>query len=111
MERRSSTVRALISGLPDYLVIKRYDLVSYGLSSVQAVSTAAGLHEFKTKVGFEAIPVHRAFVAHPLLRLFVNSVAQRCVSSMLMLTPGSRLLKKCEGTLSTMLGRRTLAEI
>lgn len=91
--------------LTDYLVTKRYKLVSYGLSSIQEVSNAAGLHEFKTKVGFEAKPVHRAFVAHPLLRPLMNRGIQRCVGAMLALSPGNRVLKKCEGVLSTMMGR------
>ena len=98
----------MAAALTDYLAARRCTLVSYGLSSIQAVSNAAGLHEFKTKVGFEAKPVHRAFVAHPLLRPLVNSVTQRGVGAMLALTPGNRLLKKCDGMLSTMLGRTTL---
>ena len=98
----------MAAALTDYLVTKRYKLVSYGLSSIQEVSNAAGLHEFKTKVGFEAKPVHRAFIAHPLLRPLVNGGMHRCVGAMLALSPRNRLLKKCEGVLSTMLGRRTL---
>jgi hypothetical protein len=98
----------MIGALTEYLVARGCALVSYGLSSIQAVSNAAGLHEFKTKVGFEAKPVHRAFVTHPLLKPLVNGVTQRGVSTLLSLTPGNRLLKKCDGMLSTMLGRRTL---
>jgi hypothetical protein len=97
----------MTAALTDYLVAKRYKVVSYGLSSIQAVSNAAGLHEFKTKVGFEAKPVHRAFVAHPLLRPLVNSVTQHCVAAILALSPSNRLLKKCDGMLTTMLGKRT----
>jgi hypothetical protein len=100
----------MIAALTDYLVTRRCTLVSYGLSSIQAVSNAAGLHEFKTKVGFEAKPVHRAFVVHPLLRPLVNGGTQRAVAAMLALTPGNRMLKKCDGVLSTMLGRRTLVD-
>jgi hypothetical protein len=98
----------MIAALTDYLVTKRCRLVSYGLSSIQAVSNAAGLHEFKTKVGFEAKPVHRAFIVHPLLRPLVNKVTQRGLGALLALTPENRLLKKCDGMLATMLGGRTL---
>ena len=98
----------MIAALTDYLAVRRCRLVSYGLSSIQAVSTAAGLHEFKTKVGFQAKPVHRAFVTHPLFRPLVNGVTQRCVSALLTLAPSNRLLKKCDGMLLTMLGKRTL---
>jgi hypothetical protein len=45
--------------------------VSYGVSSFQAVSNKDGLHAFKTKVGFEAIPIHRAFALHLLDYHFV----------------------------------------
>jgi hypothetical protein len=98
----------MTTALTDYLVAKRCALVSYGLSSIQTVSNAAGLHEFKTKVGFAAKPVHRAFVVHPILRPFVNRLTQQGVSALLTLRPGSRMLKKCEGLLLTMLGKRTL---
>ena len=91
------------AALTEYLVLKRCRFVSYGLSSIQTVNNTAGLHIFKTKLGFEAKPVHRAFVAHPLLRPFANSVTQQCVRVMLTLVPRNRGLKKCDGVLSTML--------
>ena len=85
-------------------------MVSYGLSSIQAVSNAAGLHKFKTKLGFEARPVHRAFVAHPLLRPFDRTASRTGRRRAAGARPGNRVLKKCDGVLSTMLGRRTLVE-
>jgi hypothetical protein len=100
----------MAAALTEFLVTRRRRRVSYGVSSIQAVSNAAGLHEFKTKVGFEAVPVHRAFVPHPWLRPCVNPAAQRCLAAMLRLNPHSRVLKKCEGVMAAMLGRRTLAE-
>src|SRR5262249_2031216 len=60
----------LFYALSYYLTERVFPLVSYGLGSVQAASNNAGLHGFKTKVGFEARPVHRAFVLQPLLRPF-----------------------------------------
>lgn len=62
----------MFSVLTHYLVERSCRVVSYGVSSIQAESNEAGLHTFKTKVGFEAKPVYRAFVLHPLLRPFAN---------------------------------------
>ena len=104
--RPNDTLVAL--ALTDYLAVKQCRLFSYGLSSIQADTNAAGLHEFKRKLGFEAKPVHRAFAIHPLLMPLVNRVTQRGVSAMLALRPGSRMLKKCEGLLSTVRGTRTV---
>ncbi len=69
-------------------------LVSYGVSSIQADSHAAGLHRFKTKLGFEARPVHRAFVFHPLLRPLVGRVSRRTLRWLQRQCPGHRWLKK-----------------
>lgn len=94
----------IYSALCHYLVERRCRLVTYGLSSIQAESNTAGLHRFKMKVGFEARPVHRAFVAHPLLRPFVNQLTLWSVDSALRFRPGDRRLKKAGGVLASMLG-------
>ncbi len=96
--------------LSHYLVERGFRMVSYGLSSIQAESNAAGLHQFKTKVGFQARPVHRAFVPHPLLRPFVNQVTLWGVNTMLHLRPGDRRLKKADGVLKNLLGPTRLLE-
>jgi hypothetical protein len=85
--------------LHHYLVEKRFRIVSYGLSSIQAISNADGLHKFKLKMGFEPTPVHRTFVVNPLLRPFVNRVSWRLVNGMLKLSPQHAMLKKAEGAL------------
>src|SRR5207248_93458 len=90
--------------LTHYLMERKCRLVSSGLSSIQVESNAAGLHRFKMQVGFEARPVHRAFVAHPLLRPFVNLVTLWGVNSALRLRPTDRRLKKAGGVLACMLG-------
>ncbi|MGO9125729.1 MAG: hypothetical protein ACLP6G_12685 [Terriglobales bacterium] len=82
-----------------YLVERKFRVVSYGLSSIQAVSNEAGLEKFKLKMGFESIPVHRAFVVHPLLRPFVNRGSWGLAKAMLRLSPQSMMLKKAEGAL------------
>jgi hypothetical protein len=97
------------AALTEYLVVRRCRVVSYGLSSIQAANNEAGLHEFKTKLGFVAKPVHRVFATHSLVEPFVNSVTHQGVRAMLSLVPGNRVLKKCDGVMSTILGKRTLA--
>ena len=77
-----------------------FHAVSYGLSSVQEESKAAGLHQFKTKVGFEAIPVHRTFIPHPLLRPFANRFSLALGHGALKLLPGNRTLRKGCGVLA-----------
>lgn len=94
----------MYTALSHYLVKRRFRLVSYGLSSIQAESSAAGLHRFKTKIGFEARPVHRAFVPHPLLRPFANKTVHWGVNVALRLKPGDRRLKKAGGALAYLLG-------
>jgi hypothetical protein len=82
--------------------------VSYGVSSLQAVSNKDGLHAFKTKVGFEAVPIHRAFAFHPLVYLFANRLALWSINLALRLKPGDRRLKKAEGVLACILGEDRL---
>lgn len=93
-----------------YLVERRYSVVSYGLSSVQNETRAAGLHQFKLKLGFEARPVRRVFVPHPLLGLLINPLTLWGVSAMLRFRPGDRLLKKAEGILTSMLREQSLVD-
>jgi hypothetical protein len=98
------------SALTHYLVERKCRLVTYGLSSIQAESNVAGLHRFKTQLGFEARPMHRAFVSHPLLRPFVNRVTLWGVNTALQFRPGDRRLKKAGGVLACMLGDTSAAE-
>jgi hypothetical protein len=97
--------------LSHYLVERGFRVVSYGVSSIQAESNAAGLHRFKTKVGFEARLVHRAFVAHPLLRPLVNRVTLWGVDTALRFRSGDRRLKKVGGVLACMLGETSGLEV
>ena len=82
-----------------YLVKEKLRVVDYGLSSIQAVSKAEGLHSFKVGMGFEPIPVRRVFVVNPMLRPLVNRVSWKLVNGMLKLSPRHRVLKKAEGAL------------
>ena len=97
-----------------YTVLSRYlgtrscRVVSYGVSSIQAGTGARGLHRFKLKVGFEAIPVRRAFALHPALRPLAHrstlTAAYWLVNGAMSVRPRSRRLKKIEGLLASMLG-------
>jgi hypothetical protein len=89
----------MYSVLSKYLINEKRRLVSYGISSIQT-SSNEGLHVFKTKVGFQAQPVHRAFVFHPLLRPFANRFALWALNIALRLKRGNRRLNKAYGTLA-----------
>jgi hypothetical protein len=97
--------------LSHYLREETCRAVSYGVSSLQAVSNADGLHLFKTKVGFEARPVHRVFVLHPVLRPFANRLLLGSINSVLRFSPRARMLKKAEGVLASMLGERRMPAV
>jgi hypothetical protein len=101
----------IYSALFHYLVEQKCRVVSYGLSSIQAESNAAGLHKFKLKVGFEARPAHRAFVPHPLLRPFVNRLTLWGIKRVLQLKPQDRRFKKAGGAVALMLGDISTAKI
>ena len=105
----------MYSALAQFLGGGECRLVSYGLSSIQAESNAAGLHRFKLKVGFEARPVHRAFVTHPTLRPLANpltlAAAHTGVKAALRLRPGDRRLKKAGGMLACMRGETWMMAI
>jgi hypothetical protein len=99
----------IYSALSHYLVERTCRLVFNGISSIWDESNAAGLHEFKTNMGFEARPVHRAFVPHPLLQLFVNWLTLWAVKTVLRFRPESRRLKKVGGS-TGLLARRYSTE-
>ena len=81
------------------LAEKKARVVDYGFSSIQAVSNADGLHRFKVRMGFEAVPIHRVFSVNPMLKPFVNRVSAALVNGMLRLSPRHPVLKKAEGAL------------
>jgi hypothetical protein len=93
------------------LVREKVRCVTYGLSSIQEESKADSLHRFKRKVGFEALPVHRAFAFHPLLKPLANGSTLWGLRACTRLWPSSRVLRKATGLLATYLGKRpTCAE-
>jgi hypothetical protein len=92
--------------LSHFLVTRRFNTVSYGLSSIQEAHQAEGLHNYKKKVGFDAQPVHRAFVLHPLLRPLANPLILRGARMVTKVLPQNRMIKKASGMLMTMLENR-----
>lgn len=74
--------------------------VSYGLSSIQDGAQGAGLHAYKTKIGFEAMPVHRAFALHPWVKPWVSPVTVRGLQLMERMLPRNRMMKKATGMLT-----------
>jgi hypothetical protein len=71
--------------------------ISYGYSSVQTGSSIDGLHHFKQRIGFDAVPIRRYFILKPSLRFLVNPVSLFAIKSLLKMFPSNRALKKIEG--------------
>jgi len=101
----------IYTALHHYLAERRYRVVSYGLSSIHAESNASGLHRFKTKVGFQTIPVHRAFVLHPLLRPLINRATLWGMKAAAQFRPEDNRLKLAYGALAYMLGDTHMLEV
>lgn len=103
--------------LNHFLAERRAQTVCYGTSSIQDVNQE-GLHSYKTRIGFEAIPVHRAFIAHPFLRPLANPVVLWSINAALRFRPSDRRLRKIGGIVNYLasknsafnLRRRTLHE-
>ena len=58
--------------LSHYLAERGFRTVSAGASSIDPTANTPGLHRFKVKMGFKAIPVRRVFRFHPALGVFVS---------------------------------------
>jgi hypothetical protein len=103
---RFCPTNGLIHFAMDYFLVQRkLRLISYGFSSIQEMGKADTLHRFKLKVGFEAVPVHRAFVFHPLLRPLANTATLWELRLGARLRPSNRRLRKAAGMLAAYLGK------
>jgi hypothetical protein len=91
--------------LSHYMRDRQCRLASFGFSSVERTGKEAGLHRFKTKVGFSALPVHRTFTLHPLLRPLINRATLASVTLALKALPRNRILKKTAGLLHCLLDK------
>jgi hypothetical protein len=97
----------LYTALLHYLQGRKRRLVDYGISSIQDSRHSDGLHRFKTKIGFEARPVHRAFLLHPILRPLTSRVAMAAIDRLRGLRPEDRRLAKLNGVLLSLRSQRT----
>ncbi len=89
----------------DYFLVQRgFRMVSYGTSSIQEDRDTVGLHFYKTRIGFEAQPIHRVFILHPFLRPFRNRLVLWIAEAALRLKLGDRRLKKACGVLASVIG-------
>lgn len=75
----------------------------YGLSSMRSETDRDSLHQFKTSVGLEAIPVRRLVEVHPLLRPVVNQVALSAATAVARRRPGARIPRATKATLEFLL--------
>jgi len=88
------------------LVDEKRVFVSYGLSSVQAGPTHLGLHKYKVRMGYEAIPRHRVFVPRPLVGLLLKpKVASWMWDRMERIFPKSPFVRKVAGVSRLLAGR------
>jgi hypothetical protein len=94
--------------LHHFLIERGATTVSYGLSSIQDMEPGGGLHGYKTKVGFEAKPVHRAFVLHPLLKPLAHP-ALHGIRLMRGVFPQNRMMKKAGGVLDILVSNGKIA--
>lgn len=83
-----------------YLAEKRAKVVSYGLSSIQKSSKKDTLHDFKLRIGFDAVPVKRVFVVNPRYKPFINKYSHGIVKLLLKMFPHDRRINKLEGVMS-----------
>lgn len=81
----------------------RVEGFSFGLSSLQPDSHINTLHRYKLSLGFEAVPVVRAFNLHPLLRPLVNQQTKRAVRIAGRLLPHNSVLRKAQGFIDFLL--------
>ncbi len=83
-----------------FLKVKGFSTVCYGLSSVQENTGKEGLHLYKVRVGFEAIPVQRVFILHPLITPF-KGIIRLLLRLLKYLLPENRAIKKASGILES----------
>lgn len=92
--------------LDHFLVKQGVETVCFGTSSIQESSQKSGLHDYKLRIGFEAKPVHRAFIVQPALRPLANRITLWAMKTALRLKPGDRRISKAVGILSYMLSQK-----
>jgi hypothetical protein len=89
--------------LSHYLRERGFRTVSAGTSSVDPAANTPGLHRFKVKMGFRAIPVCRIFSFHPLIRPFVGRASLGLLGAITKKFPNNRRLLLAEHALKHVL--------
>jgi hypothetical protein len=87
----------------EYLRKRHFRMITGGLSTIQAHTNADGLHRFKTKMGFEARPIHRVFIVNPTAEWLVNTTTYNIFSWIMKGWPHRPVLKKIDGAFRMML--------
>lgn len=77
--------------------------VSFGVSSLQPDSHINSLHRYKLSMGFEPVPIVRAFDPHPLLRPLVHPHARALLGFASRLLPHNSVLRKARGLMDFLL--------
>jgi hypothetical protein len=96
--------------LDHFLVQQHFETVCFGASSIQESAQSSGLHDYKRRIGFEAKPVHREFIIHPVLQPLANRVTLWSMKTALRLKPGNRRLSKAVGVLNCILSQKDTAQ-
>jgi len=92
------------------LVEEKREYVTYGLSSSQVDVNQLSMHKYKIRMGYEALPRHRVFVAHPLLRPLLTPWATSWMwEKAAVLMPKFAILHKIAGMSRLMSGREKAA--
>jgi len=95
--RRLCPNNALSDFLLNYFLKERnYNIISYGLSSVQEDASLEGLHNYKIRVGFEPINIQRVFLLHPYVAPF-QVIINKFLKTLLLVFPKHRVIRKASG--------------
>ncbi|MBN1297506.1 hypothetical protein JXA80_12045 [bacterium] len=87
-----------------YLNQRKCRLVSAGLSSLQQGTEWENLHNFKLRVGFEALEVKRCFAVNRWFKPFLNRFVYRGMLGLQSVFPRHPLIRKGVGVFEILLG-------
>ena len=87
--------------LSNFLNIRKFSTVCYGLSSIQENTQREGLHNYKVRIGFDAIPVQRIFLLHPRIAPF-KGLLRLILRVLLFFLPHNRSIRKASGILESL---------
>jgi hypothetical protein len=107
---------AVLKGCPNNAVLyeatrrllaeEKRTYVTYGLSSIQVNVGELSMHKYKVRMGYEALPVHRRFVVHPVLRPLVTArPVAWSLERLAGIMPGNKNLRRLAGMARLVSGR------